>query len=91
MTTAPIRETPQENILRRRLVSVDPPSTLFGYRPATVNWGAIGAVTPEYAEAFARAVLAAAKTARKLNAPVPTPKVRAPRRPPLRPASNLHR
>ena len=84
MTTAPANETPAQNIARRRLVSVDPPVTLFGYHPATVNWGAVGSVTPEYAEAFGKAVLAAAKAARKLNLPAAAPKARA-----KRPASEL--
>jgi hypothetical protein len=44
-----------------------PENKLIGNKPARVTWKAYGAVTPDEAEAYALALLEAAKEAKKLN------------------------
>ena len=55
-------------ITRRHLVKMSKPSKLYAL-PASVEWKAFGPVTPEFAEAMAKALQGAASAARDLNIP----------------------
>jgi hypothetical protein len=59
------KETPEESIERRQLVTLLEPN--IGERKARVNWAACGAQAIDFAEAFARAVLSAARRAKALD------------------------
>jgi hypothetical protein len=59
-------------MIRVNKVDVDEPhldlASLKMFRPATVNWSAIGSVTPEEARQFAKDIVDAADIASQLNA-----------------------
>ena len=62
------RSLAHQAIARRGLVKTVKADKLSG-SPARVEWGSVGSVTPEFAEAMAEALMAAAKAARELNIP----------------------